>query len=94
MHNKGSANALAVPEQVVSATSAPLKVLNDLLHTKAGRKAQNRLQTVAGLASSLATVLELLGLDATQPQTVLQVPCSRSAAACESPKLWQRRRCN
>jgi len=60
--------------QVVSATSAPLKMLNDLLHTKAGRKAQNRLQTMAGLASSLAAVLELLGLDAAQPQAVLQVP--------------------
>ncbi len=49
-------------------------MLNDLLHTKAGRKAQNRLQTMAGLASSLAAVLELLGLDAAQPQAVLQVP--------------------
>ena len=49
-------------------------MLNDLLHTKAGRKAQNRLQTVAGLASSLTTVLHLLGIDATEPQRVLQVP--------------------
>ncbi len=67
-----------ISKQVVSATSAPLKMLNDLLHTKAGRKARNRLQTVAGLASSLAAVLALLGLDPTQPQTVLQVRCART----------------
>ena len=72
---------LVVFVQVLSATSAPLKMLNDLLHTKAGRKAQDRLQTVAGLASSLGAVLELLGLDAAQPQTALQVQCSRWAAA-------------
>ena len=69
--------------QVVSATSAPLKALNDLLHSKAGRKAPNRLRNVAGLISSLRETLRLLGLDATEPQSMLQVPRDALCMCCD-----------
>jgi cysteinyl-tRNA synthetase len=64
---------LARTPQVVSATSAPLKTLNDLLHTKAGRKAPDRLRDVAALVSGLSETLGMLGLDASEPQSSLQV---------------------
>eukprot|EP00884_Botryococcus_braunii_P014114 jgi/Botrbrau1/22703/Bobra.0132s0042.1 len=46
----------------ISELSAPLKSLNDLLHTKAGRKAKDRLPLVASLSSAIQQTLELLGL--------------------------------
>ena len=46
----------------VAALSAPLKALNDLLHTKKGRKAQGRAQALACYHAALAASLQLLGL--------------------------------
>lgn len=55
----------------IAAFSAPLKVANDLLHTKKGKKEAGRLQTLASLHAALQTALELLGLWAEQPAAVL-----------------------
>jgi cysteinyl-tRNA synthetase len=46
----------------VAALSAPLKAMNDLLHTKAGRKRPDRAATLASLAAALRGALDLLGL--------------------------------
>ncbi|EIE25292.1 tRNA synthetase class I (C) family protein [Coccomyxa subellipsoidea C-169] len=50
--------------QAFAALSEPLKTMNDLLHTKKGKKAGGRLQTIATLQQALNSVLELLGLGA------------------------------
>ena len=70
--------------QVVSAASAPLKTLNDLLHTKAGRKAPNRLRDAAALVGGLGETLALLGLDASKPQSILQVPLGTLFECCNA----------
>lgn len=60
--------------QVMSALSAPLKALNDLLHTKAGRKSPTRLADVAATVASLEAVMGgLLGLQTLDPSALLQV---------------------
>lgn len=60
--------------QVMSALSAPLKALNDLLHTKAGRKSPTRLSDVAATVASLEAVMGgLLGLQILDPNALLQV---------------------
>ncbi|KAK9821794.1 hypothetical protein WJX81_005729 [Elliptochloris bilobata] len=56
---------------VVSAMSAPLKALNDLLHTKKGKKAPNRLATIAGVCVAVKGALDLLGLQHVAPQALL-----------------------
>lgn len=55
----------------VSALSGPLKSLNDLLHTKAGKKAANRLQNIASYVTGLRQVLSLLGLEVAAPSEAL-----------------------
>lgn len=60
--------------QAMSALSAPLKALNDLLHTKAGRKSPTRLADVAVTVASVEAVMGgLLGLDTLNPSVLLQV---------------------
>lgn len=59
--------------QALSALSAPLKALNDLLHTKAGRKSPTRLRDVAVTVASLQAVMGLLGLETQTLRTVLEV---------------------
>ncbi|GAB4823355.1 hypothetical protein N2152v2_010401 [Parachlorella kessleri] len=56
----------------VAALSSPLKLVNDLLHTKKGKKQAGRLQVLAGCYEALSATLRLLGLWAEQPQEVLQ----------------------
>ncbi|GFH29518.1 uncharacterized protein HaLaN_28194, partial [Haematococcus lacustris] len=46
----------------LAALSAPLKAINDLLSTKAGRKAADRLQQLARHQAAIASGLQLLGL--------------------------------
>jgi cysteinyl-tRNA synthetase len=46
----------------VAAFSAPLKLLNDLLHTKKGRKQANRVEILASYYGALQDALDLLGL--------------------------------
>jgi len=48
--------------QALAALSQPLKLANDLLGTKAGRKAPGRGQALAALAAALRCALEPLGL--------------------------------
>ena len=57
----------------MSALSAPLKVLNDLLHTKGGRKSPTRLRDVAATVASVQAVMTLLGLETAAPAAMLQV---------------------
>ncbi|KAK9908941.1 hypothetical protein WJX75_005015 [Coccomyxa subellipsoidea] len=57
--------------QAIAALSEPLKVLNDLIHTKKGRKAGGRLQTIGSLQHGLIRALELLGLHAHNVGAVL-----------------------
>ena len=60
--------------QAVSALSAPLKALNDLLHTKAGRKSPTWLADVAATVAGLEAVMGgLLGLATRNPTALLQV---------------------
>eukprot|EP00891_Asterochloris_glomerata_P001720 jgi/Astpho2/1720/fgenesh1_pm.00032_%23_20_t len=55
----------------LSTLSGPLKQLNDLIHTKKGKKAQDRLQLLAGLRVGIEQSLKLLGLPVKQPGAVL-----------------------
>ena len=47
----------------VAALSAPLKQANDLLKTKAGKKAPRRAYALASISAGIQAVLELLGLE-------------------------------
>ena len=58
--------------QALAALSAPLKAANDLLTTKAGRKAAGRVGALHALASALRDALDALGLsDGGAPATEL-----------------------
>ena len=57
--------------QALSALSAPLKAMNDLLGTKKGKKAPGRLQALAEYQLALQETLQLLGLQVTDPQRQL-----------------------
>lgn len=62
---------LNTPE-ALAALSPPLKAINDLLTTKAGRKAPGRLAMLRELASAVRATLEVLGLgDDSQPEREL-----------------------
>ncbi|GIL80416.1 hypothetical protein Vretifemale_9621 [Volvox reticuliferus] len=50
----------------VSALSGPLKTINDLLTTKAGRKRPDRLAVLAQLHVALGTVMGLMGMELSQ----------------------------
>lgn len=56
----------------VAALSAPLKLMNDLLHTKKGKKQAGRLQALASCQVALQSTLGLLGLWVEQPQQLLR----------------------
>ncbi|KAL8244497.1 hypothetical protein R6Q59_010755 [Mikania micrantha] len=47
---------------VLSAISDPLKIANDLLHTRKGKKQGGRIQSLAALEKTIRNVLEILGL--------------------------------
>lgn len=57
--------------QALSALSAPLKAMNDLLSTKKGRKAAGRLDTLAHYHLALQETFSLLGMQTEQPQEQL-----------------------
>ncbi|KAL8162011.1 hypothetical protein V2J09_013500 [Rumex salicifolius] len=47
---------------VLAALSDPLKTINDLLHTRKGKKQQMRIESLASLEKSIKNVLSVLGL--------------------------------
>jgi cysteinyl-tRNA synthetase len=58
---------------VVASLSAPLKAINDLIHTKKGKKAPGRMVELVGYQSAVQEVLELLGLwTESGPEEVLE----------------------
>ncbi|KAK7311889.1 hypothetical protein RJT34_10343 [Clitoria ternatea] len=57
---------------VLAGLSDPLKSINDLLHTRKGRKQQFRAESLAALEKSIRDVLTLLGLMPTSYSEVLQ----------------------
>lgn len=58
---------------VVASLSAPLKAINDLIHTKKGKKAPGRMVELVGYKSAVQEVLELLGLwTESRPEEVLE----------------------
>lgn len=52
----------------VGALSAPLRTINDLLTTKAGKKRPDRLSVLAQLHVAMGRVMELLGMEPRAPQ--------------------------
>ncbi|CAM6115231.1 unnamed protein product [Calypogeia fissa] len=48
---------------VISSLSEPLKIINDLLHTKKGRKDKSRLASLNLLKAGVEDILEVLGLE-------------------------------
>ena len=68
--HQGMRDDLNTP-QAISALSAPLKTMNDLLNTKKGRKAKEQLQTLAQYQLGLQETLGLLGMQIAKPQQQL-----------------------
>ncbi|KAI8569116.1 hypothetical protein RHMOL_Rhmol02G0253900 [Rhododendron molle] len=56
----------------VSALSEPLKTINDLLHTRKGKKQELRIESLAALEKAIKNVLSILGLMPTSYSEVLQ----------------------
>ncbi|KAL3497331.1 hypothetical protein ACH5RR_040063 [Cinchona calisaya] len=56
----------------LAAMSEPLKAINDLIHTRKGKKQELRLQSLAGLEKALGNVLTILGLMPTSYSEALQ----------------------
>ena len=56
---------------VMGIIAEPLKLINDLHHTKQGRKRPGRLATLQALSEAMASVLEILGVGTNDPETVL-----------------------
>lgn len=81
--HQGMCDDLNTP-QAISALSAPLKAMNDLLSTKKGKKAKGRLQTLAQYQLGLQETLGLLGMQVEKPLEQLdqmrQLALSRSAS--------------
>lgn len=79
--HQGMCDDLNTP-QAISALSAPLKTMNDLLSTKKGKKAKGRLQTLAQYQMGLQQTLDLLGMQVAKPEQQLhemrQLALSRS----------------
>ncbi|KAJ1290762.1 hypothetical protein BS78_02G269500 [Paspalum vaginatum] len=46
----------------LAAISEPLKIMNDLLHTRKGKKQEKRLESLSALAEKITVVLSVLGL--------------------------------
>ncbi|KAI9118631.1 hypothetical protein K1719_010963 [Acacia pycnantha] len=57
---------------VLAALSDPLKAINDLLHTRQGRKRALRIESLSGLEQSIRNVLTVLGLMPASYSEVLQ----------------------
>ncbi|CAL5222511.1 g4885 [Coccomyxa viridis] len=57
--------------QAIALLSEPLKMLNDLLHTKKGRKVEGRLTSIKALHSAIKAALQFMGLDAQDSGTLL-----------------------
>ncbi|XP_057727136.1 cysteine--tRNA ligase, chloroplastic/mitochondrial isoform X1 [Arachis stenosperma] len=57
---------------VLSGLADPLKSINDLLHTRQGKKRQFRIESLAALEKSIRNVLTILGLLPTSYSKVLQ----------------------
>lgn len=68
--HQGMCDDLNTP-QAISALSAPLKTMNDLLSTKKGKKAKGRLHTLAQYQLGLQETLSLLGMQVAHPQEQL-----------------------
>ncbi|CAM0953010.1 unnamed protein product [Alopecurus aequalis] len=56
----------------LAATSEPLKVMNDLLHTRKGKKQEKRLESLSALEEEMRRVLSVLGLMPWSYQEALQ----------------------
>lgn len=56
----------------ISALSEPLKTINDLLHTRKGKKQELRIESLAALEKAIKKVLSILGLMPTSYSEVLQ----------------------
>ncbi|KAK9279679.1 hypothetical protein L1049_013359 [Liquidambar formosana] len=57
---------------VLAALSDPLKTINDLLHTRKGKKQQLRIESLAALEKIIRNILSILGLMPTSYSEVLQ----------------------
>ncbi|CAK9188203.1 unnamed protein product [Ilex paraguariensis] len=57
---------------VLAALSDPLKIINDLLHTRKGKKQEFRVESLAALEKTIKNVLYVLGLMPTSYSEVLQ----------------------
>jgi cysteinyl-tRNA synthetase len=64
----------------VGVISEPLKLINDLHHTKAGRKRFGRLATLAAIEGGLMATLGILGVGTDDPQQILGEMRDRSLA--------------
>ncbi|KAH7841406.1 hypothetical protein Vadar_029531 [Vaccinium darrowii] len=56
----------------ISALSDPLKTINDLLHTRKGKKRELRIESLAALEKTIKNLLSILGLMPTSYSEVLQ----------------------
>ncbi len=56
---------------LVSVLSEPLKLINDLLHTKKGRKRAGRLRTMARIREQIRPILDVLGVGRGEPARIL-----------------------
>lgn len=68
--HQGMCDDLNTP-QAISALSAPLKTMNDLLSTKKGKKAPGRIDTLAQYQLALQETFGLLGMQIAEPQEQL-----------------------
>ncbi|KAK9146381.1 hypothetical protein Sjap_006284 [Stephania japonica] len=57
---------------VLAALSDPLKTINDILHTRKGKKQEMRIQSLSGLEKEIKGILSILGLLPTSYAEVLQ----------------------
>lgn len=55
----------------IGAISQPLKVLNDLLHTRKGRKSKDRFVRMSSILKALESALDCLGMSVEDPDSIL-----------------------
>ena len=68
--------------QAVAALSQPVTRVNELLHTRKGRKQADRLQVLAALGHAITATFQLLGMPINDPATLLQVRYARLFDVC------------
>ncbi len=56
---------------VTGVLAEPLKIINDLMHTRKGRKREGRLHTLTRLRAALAPILHVMGVGEADPATIL-----------------------